>query len=487
MLTTLNRIRRASLIFTVITVIFAVFLSAFFCIGAASAQPLDLSELPGAPGMFVSQPDINVIFNELEMITENALFLSEERLFLPARSFLEALGAVVQWDPQSNVISAFWHDNIIILPQQAQQEQAQPSLQEEIITSKIIAGRAFLPLRYLVESLGGNVYWDHEQRRVEISLEQAPAIPFLKSDIPVEYLSYGPYRGINLLIDSQGVRIGDSAESVLERLGEPLRRDETAYGYQWWVYGSDPLNYVQVGIDSAGDDVVALYIYGEQWSFGPIKAGDKLQKISDHFNFEDNLSGGGRPNPYRNIRPSLLYPGLLATFFHDAVADDVLVALRLEKRETVDEKVNIFFNSRYSVRGRGLADEEMIRRAESTDEQQLFNLVNAARAREGVPPLKWHEGVARAALGHSKEMFLLNYFGHVSPATGKNLPQRLDDEKVNYVLAAETLGKGQLDAIEAFHDLMNSPEHRARCLYESYRFLGVGVYGDSYIQNFISE
>jgi uncharacterized protein YkwD len=270
-------------------------------------------------------------------------------------------------------------------------------------------------------------------------------------------------------------------------LGAPLRQDETIYGYQWWIYNTDPKNFIQVGIDNVDESVVALYIYGEKWSFGPINAGDKLQKISEHFNFDDDFSAGGRPNPYRNIRPSLLYPGMLVTFFHDGVQGDALVALRLEKRETVDEKVSSFFNNRYSISGRAAVNEGLIRRAEVADERQLFDLVNAARAREGILPLKWHDGVARAALVHSKEMFLLNYFGHISPVTGKNLPQRLDDERVIYVLAAETLGKGQLDAIEAFHDLMNSPEHRARCLYESYHFLGVGVYGDSFTQNFISE
>ncbi len=438
-------------------------------------------------GYLAFQPEIRIFINDLEMETENPPFLADGRIFLPARFFLEGLGAVVGWNAATRVVTAELEQTRLELPVGVREARLNGTPVQLDTPARIIADRTYLPLRFLIESLGGEVYWDEQEYRVNIRLNGGALIPFLPGDLPPEYLSYesGPYSGIDFEVETQGIRIGDSAAKVLQILGEPVCREETIYGYQWWVYNRNPLNHVQVGIEN--EMVTALYIYGDKWSFGPVKSGDGLQELEEHFETAAGILLEENKTFYKFVRPVLVYPGLLATFYHDSGKKDALIALRLEERETVGKRLKNFFQYRSEKGDREAFDLKKMQEAEAADERLLFNLVNAARAREGLSPLVWQEAAARAAREHSREMYLSDYFSHVSAVTGMTLAQRLDAEKVDFVLAAENIARGQMDAVEVHHDLMNSPEHRKNILHKDLLSLGVGVYGDCFTQNYVNE
>ena len=469
----------------IIHVLVALFLfSTAMTIAVSSAVAADEAVMDAS---VILQPDVEIIFNGGEMVTENALFMSGGTLYIPARFFLESIGAVVQWDSAGAVLTTVWEgirlQTFLKSPGEARANGRSINMSGP---GRIVNGKVYLPLRFLAETMGGAVTWDVKGRRVEIVLEKAPAITYLRADLSPAALEYDYYRGVGLEIETLGIRIGDSSAAVLQILGEPDLREETIYGSEWWVYYQDPLNYMQVEIEDS--IAAALYLYGDDWSFGPIKAGDKLQKLNGFFTLAESFTADKNLKPYKFPRPTLLYPDLLVSFYHDSGAGDALIALRLERLETAKERVSSFLHFRYAAGGdRAGIDEDIMRQAEYTDERQLFDLVNVMRARKGFSPLGWHEGASMAALGHSREMYLYDYFSHTSPVTGKALPQRLDDENVRFRIAAETLCRGQIDAPEAFHDLINSPEHRKAVLDESYQFAGVGVFGDCFTQNFLSE
>ena len=471
-------LRRSRVILFIFVYIF-LFTVAVSSAAAADAATPDVS--------VILQPDVEIVFNGGEMVTENALFMSGGTLYVPARFFLESIGAVVQWDSAGAVLTAVWEETRL---QIFLKTPGEAKVNGRSISSgglgRIINDKVYTPLRFLVEALGGAVTWEGDKRRAVIVLEEAPAITYLHADLSAAALGYDFYRGIDLEIETMGIRIGDSSAAVQQVLGEPNHREETVYGCQWWVYNRDPLNYIQVEIEDG--IVAALYLYGNEWSFGPIKAGDKLQKLNNFFVLAESFTADKNMKPYKFPRPTLLYPDLLVSFYHDTGAGDALIALRLERLETARERVASFLRFRYAAGGdRSGMDEETMRQAEAADELQLFDLVNVMRAKEGLPPLEWHEGASRTALGHSLEMYIFRYFDHTSPVTGKTLPQRLDDEMVPFRIAAETLCRGQIDAPEAFHDLINSPEHRKAVLDAAYQFAGVGVYGDCFTQNLFSN
>ncbi|NLX90302.1 MAG: hypothetical protein GXZ07_01705 [Firmicutes bacterium] len=437
-------------------------------------------------GVLAFRPELRIFINDLEMETETPPPLLKGHVYLPGRFFLEALGAMVNWEPATRTVTAVWGEKSLKFSVGETEALLKGAHVQPEAPAVLIAGRVYLPLRELIESLGGDVYWDGKENRVNITLEEAAVIPFLAGDLPPEYFpgKGDPYSGIDFTVETQGIRLGETDLRVRQVLGEPAGFEETVYGYQWWVYNRDPLNYMLVGIKDAR--AVALYIYGEQWSFGPVKAGDGLQELKKHFKPADGLYLEENRTFYKYVRPALVFPGLVASFYYDSGKKNALVALRLEERETAEERLKNFFRFRSAKGDREAWDAGRMLRAEAADERILFDLVNGARAREGLPSLLWHDGAANAARGHSKEMYLHNYFNHVSEVTGKTLAQRLDAEKVDFVLAAENIARGQMDAVEAHHDLMNSPEHRKNILNPELSSLGAGVYGDCFTQNYVT-
>ncbi len=111
---------------------------------------------------------------------------------------------------------------------------------------------------------------------------------------------------------------------------------------------------------------------------------------------------------------------------------------------------------------------------DSETERQLLELVNAARAHAGAPPLALDAGMSQAARAHAEAMFLAKQLSHRFEGE-PSLPQRLatatrtqlDQEGENVAL--------DFDAAAAQQHLMLSPPHRANLLNPAYNVVGLGV------------
>ena len=120
-------------------------------------------------------------------------------------------------------------------------------------------------------------------------------------------------------------------------------------------------------------------------------------------------------------------------------------------------------------------------------ETRLLALVNAARARESLPPLVMDPDLRAVARTHSAEMFQFNYFSHRSPVTGSPA-DRIRSHNIPYRVAGENLAYAP--TVDVAHvGLMNSPGHRHNILATEYGKIGIGVvsggiYGKMFTQNF---
>ena len=124
---------------------------------------------------------------------------------------------------------------------------------------------------------------------------------------------------------------------------------------------------------------------------------------------------------------------------------------------------------------------------DSTSEQRMLDLINAERAKVGVPTLSLRAEIVPVARAHSRDMFERKYFSHVNPE-GKDAGDRLDDAGVSYFLAGENLAYAP-DVGTAHEGLMNSEGHRKNILEPEFRRIGIGVidggiYGKMFTQNF---
>jgi uncharacterized YkwD family protein/spore coat assembly protein SafA len=123
--------------------------------------------------------------------------------------------------------------------------------------------------------------------------------------------------------------------------------------------------------------------------------------------------------------------------------------------------------------------------------QQVMDLTNEERAKNGLSPLTWNWQVARVARYKSSDMRNKNYFSHQSPTYGSPFSM-LESFGVSYRSAGENIAAGQATPEEVVKAWMNSEGHRKNILNPGYTEIGVGYtsggsYGHYWTQMFISK
>lgn len=115
----------------------------------------------------------------------------------------------------------------------------------------------------------------------------------------------------------------------------------------------------------------------------------------------------------------------------------------------------------------------------TTMELNLFNLINAERAKEGLAPYVLESGLTRIARTRSQQMIDQNYFGHRDPYGYSMYVELLAYFGYSsYAWAGENLAMNNWPAAtagdEAIRGLMNSPTHRANIMATDFSRIGVG-------------
>ena len=105
--------------------------------------------------------------------------------------------------------------------------------------------------------------------------------------------------------------------------------------------------------------------------------------------------------------------------------------------------------------------------------QEVVDLVNAERAKEGLSPLTLDTKVQAAAQVRAKECE--QSFSHTRP-DGTSFSTALKEQNVSYRSAGENIAWGQKSPQEVMNGWMNSSGHRANIMNPDYTTIGVGYY-----------
>jgi uncharacterized protein YkwD len=113
-------------------------------------------------------------------------------------------------------------------------------------------------------------------------------------------------------------------------------------------------------------------------------------------------------------------------------------------------------------------------------EGTLWQLLNGARANNGLAPLQSHGTLVSLARWRSSDMIQRNYFSHDIPGTGCQIYCYFDSNGIAYTLGGENIAwnNGQPDdysPVAAHEGFMNSPGHRANILSPAWTHGGVGA------------
>ncbi|KKI89656.1 sporulation protein [Bacillus sp. SA1-12] len=121
-------------------------------------------------------------------------------------------------------------------------------------------------------------------------------------------------------------------------------------------------------------------------------------------------------------------------------------------------------------------------------EQQVVDLTNQERAKQGLPALKVDLELSKVAREKSADMQRNNYFSHTSPTYGSPFDM-MKKFGITYKAAGENIAKGQRTPQEVVNAWMNSEGHRKNILSSNYTHIGVGYVaeGNYWTQQFIGK
>ncbi|WP_202081017.1 CAP domain-containing protein [Caldalkalibacillus salinus] len=287
------------------------------------------------------------------------------------------------------------------------------------------------------------------------------------------------------------IHMGMGKTEVEQVLGSPDRQEPSAYGYNWWVYNQDPDAYIQLGFED--DTLVTLYSNGTQWSWKGLRPGmpmesDDLKSFKKRTSFNHDLGffSFELTDEEFEQKPLRLIDDMAIQVYIDIHDENRISGIRLMTQEV------LLRHRPYSLTYTGQLptppdiDEETWQNIETAYERQIFDVTNVFRHRHQLPMLTWHDEVSLVAKGHSSDMYIEDFFDHVSPKHG-DLQQRLQENEVAHRLAGENIAWNYVDGVDALEGWVNSLGHRENLLKESFESLGVGVVQKYYTQNFVTE
>ncbi|WP_019152917.1 CAP domain-containing protein [Robertmurraya massiliosenegalensis] len=285
--------------------------------------------------------------------------------------------------------------------------------------------------------------------------------------------------------------IGKEISLLEERLGKPSRVDESAYGYEWWIYKKSFQEYIQVGVRN--EKVVTLYAIGNDVDITPFKLGQPVEEIYASVPIGPYISLMYDGSSYRfeltendmNTRPLVQMGDFYAQFYIDKF-DGTLSSVRFMDAETLIKLQPYelaYVGELVEVKPWEKGSETEIANGNA---EQIFDISNVMRVRHQLNPLEKDEMVAEVALAHSIDMYESDDFSHTSKTSGE-LSDRLEAGEVFYQLAGENIAANYADAPAVMEGWLNSKGHRETLLNGEFTHIGVGVYNLHYTQNFIQK
>lgn len=237
------------------------------------------------------------------------------------------------------------------------------------------------------------------------------------------------------------ISLGESKDSMINKLGAPFRIDETEYDFDYHIYNNDYERLLFVAVKE--DKVVGFYTDSIDFNYQGIGSSSDINTVSKVLKHSYSLSD------------------------------------MIEHKES-NYTLQVFFDTLQTNKVTGiyvLSDD--VKMDEYTDaalrniELMAYDLTNSFRLRNQNTVLAWSSSAALASRKHSMDMATEDYFSHTN-LKWESPGDRLRAEGIFYKSNKENIAAGYGSAITAIHKIYNSKTQRSNMLNNKFRYLGVG-------------
>ena len=117
----------------------------------------------------ITQPPITVMLDGRELVFDVPPQMISGRTLVPLRTIFEALGATIDWNGNTQTVTATKDDRVVVLTIGS----TTPTVNGSVVTIDqpgiIVNARTLVPLRFVAESFGVSVDWNNDTRTVTIT------------------------------------------------------------------------------------------------------------------------------------------------------------------------------------------------------------------------------------------------------------------------------------------------------------------------------
>lgn len=127
-----------------------------------SANFTDIFSGVPEPGLFPvdNEPEIKVYVNDKKVNFNTAPVVYKDRTLAPAREVFESLKGEVLWNPETQTVTSTVNGTVIVFTIGSSEATVDGVPYKLDVPAVMANDRAYVPLRFLAESLGGQVHWD---------------------------------------------------------------------------------------------------------------------------------------------------------------------------------------------------------------------------------------------------------------------------------------------------------------------------------------
>ena len=346
-------------------------------------------------------------------------FIENGRTLVPIRVLSEGMGYAVSWDGEAQMVTVEKENvknKLIIGSMQA--TTIEDGIEKEVLLDTapcIMDSRTYVPLRYIAESLGSNVFWQGKDDGGGNAIVCTP----------IEILLEGVSFSTKTLTKT----------GTLEQFGAPY----------------DTI---------AGADGVERLIYMRPETKTMLVFGFCEDKLFEFFTNDTDVKIAGVNVLQKN---SAVEPAQTTNVFYDSLQDNLPVGLYINMA------------GKYYSPYQSMTNKDAVMQQEG---KLAFYLTNALRRKAGVQDLVFSEALADVDKAHVASMAENGFFAHEG-LDGSSIKERISTAPTfaKYKRAGEILAK-MPNAYYACYGWLNSKSHRENMLSDAYVYTGICVDGN---------